>query len=360
VTTPLGGSTTAPYGADGSTAPSQDAGRPDTRFALAHLSDPHLPGHLDGWPVAMLNKRVFGYLSWRLHRAGIHRQEVLDALRQDLLRLRPDHVAVTGDIVNISLPAEFRRAGEWLRTLGMPADVSVVPGNHDAYVHVSWERSWAYWSEFLRGDTPPPGAARRTEVPAEAWFPVVRRRGPLALVGLSTAVPTAPGRATGTLGRSQLDRLARSLRELGAAGLFRVVLLHHPPHPAGAPATKVLTDAEHLQRVIAEQGAELVLHGHEHRLRMHELPGRDGTVPVFGVASASLLPQGSRVTAGQYHIHYVSRHPDGWAMETHIRSFDVHHHRFVETHRLQRVLHRGGTAVAFRAASPGSTPTPAL
>ena len=76
----------------------------------------------------------------------------------------------------------------------MPADVTVVPGNHDAYVHVSWERSWAHWSEFLRSDEPAhrhprPAetrvenrAEKRKEDPAEAWFPVVRRRGPLALV----------------------------------------------------------------------------------------------------------------------------------------------------------------------------------
>jgi 3',5'-cyclic AMP phosphodiesterase CpdA len=305
----------------------------------------------------MINKRVFGYLSWRLHRAGIHRVEVLEALREDLMHLRPNHVAITGDIVNISLPVEFRRAGEWLRTLGEPADVTVVPGNHDAYVHVSWDRSWAHWQEFMSSDGHPPLRQHRT--PADAVdrdFPIVRRRGPMAIIGLSTAEPTAPGRSSGSVGHRQLELLAGTLREEGEAGHFRVVLLHHPPNAANAPESKRLTDAQELQQVIAEAGAELVLHGHEHRLRMQELTGRCGVVPVFGVASASLLPQGTRATAGQYHLHYIARHPDGWSMETHIRGFDVRQHRFIETHRLQRVLPRP----AVEATSPGSTPVPAV
>ena len=97
----------------------------------------------------MFNKRIFGYLHWRFLRARIHRIEVLDALRDDLIRAAPDHVAVTGDIVNISLPTEFTRTGLWLRSLGSPSDVTIVPGNHDAYVAVSWDRSWAAWRDFM-------------------------------------------------------------------------------------------------------------------------------------------------------------------------------------------------------------------
>ena len=66
-----------------------------------------MPTKFGAWPSALLNKRVFGYLSWRFRRARIHRMEVLDALRRDLIEAAPDHVAVTGDIVNISLPSEL-------------------------------------------------------------------------------------------------------------------------------------------------------------------------------------------------------------------------------------------------------------
>ena len=38
-------------------------------------------------------------------------------------------------------------------------------------------------------------------------IPTLRRRGPVALIGLSSAVPTPPFMATGTLGRAQLEAL---------------------------------------------------------------------------------------------------------------------------------------------------------
>jgi 3',5'-cyclic AMP phosphodiesterase CpdA len=309
-------------------------------FVLAHLSDPHVPSRLDGWPTALLNKRVFGYLSWRLRRVRIHRREVLDALVRDLAERGADHVAVTGDIVNIALPKEFTRAADWLRTLNGAGPVTVVPGNHDAYVAVSWERSWAAWHEFMHSD----GHEAAEDVPpvhrsaaARGAFPFVRRRGPLALIGLSTAVPTAPGRSSGHVGARQLERLAHHLRTTGDAGLFRVVLLHHPPRAEKAPRHKQLTDAEAFVAVIAGHGAELILHGHEHRFRYEELAGPNGRVPVFGVPSASMLPRGDGGGAGQYHLHHIRRHTGHWSLETEIRSYSRAHGRFVESH-LRRLL----------------------
>lgn len=116
-------------------------------FILAHLSDPHVPTRLAPGVAALMSKRLLGYLSWRYRRSRIHRREVLDALERDLDDQRPDHVAVTGDLVNISLPAEFANAAEWLGGLGRCERVTVVPGNHDAYVSVPWTQSWALWAD---------------------------------------------------------------------------------------------------------------------------------------------------------------------------------------------------------------------
>jgi len=109
-------------------------------FTLAHLSDPHL-GAL-AWPgvSALLNKRALGYLSWTLRRRPVHEGTVLPALVEDLRRARPDHIVVTGDITNISLPDEFTRGAAWLRGLADAADLTVIPGNHDAYIGVPWEQ----------------------------------------------------------------------------------------------------------------------------------------------------------------------------------------------------------------------------
>src|SRR5262249_61279914 len=58
---------------------------------------------------------------------------------------------------------------------------------------------------------------------------------------------------------------------LGREGLFRVVLIHHPPVSRLPQHFKRLIDAAPLRRVIAAHGAELVLHGHAHvHLRSEE------------------------------------------------------------------------------------------
>ena len=339
--------------APGEEGPAGGEGPRPRGFVLAHLSDPHVPTRLDAGPHRLLNKRVFGYLSWRFRRARIHRREVLEALARDLAALRPDHVAVTGDIVNIALPHEFTRAAEWLRTLGDPARVTVVPGNHDAYVAIKWERSWAAWGDFMSSDGGGPGSGRADDEagagsPVAAigreWFPVFRRRGLVALVGLSTAVPTAPGHSSGRIGKAQLERAEDRLRAAGSAGLFRVVLLHHPPQATNAPHHKRLTDAGPFCEMIARSGAELVLHGHEHRFRREEIGGPHGPVPVFGVPSASMLPNAHGTTA-QYHVHHIEAAGGHWALSTRVHTYsDQHgsdqHGRFVESRRLEACLPR--------------------
>src|SRR5205085_6150088 len=134
----------------------------------------------------------------------------------DLKASAPDHIALTGDLVNISLAAEFPPARAWLEALGSAHDVTLVPGNHDAYVRKADGLSEIHWGAYMRGDGGEPG------------FPFVRRRGPLALIGLSSALPTGPFMATGCLGSEQLGRLEALLDELGQDDLFRVVLVHHP------------------------------------------------------------------------------------------------------------------------------------
>src|SRR3984893_3119034 len=109
-------------------------------FVLAHLSDPHLPP----LPVAsgreLAGKRALGYLNWTRNRHKIHRREVLDAIVADMRARHPDHIAVTGDLVNLALKAEFAPAQAWLASLGTPDHVTVVPGNHDAYVRATQHR----------------------------------------------------------------------------------------------------------------------------------------------------------------------------------------------------------------------------
>lgn len=295
-------------------------------FRLAHLSDPHVPPLPQPRVGELMNKRLFGYLSWQRRRKGIHRADMLDRLTEDLKSKQPDHVVVTGDLTNISLPGEFEAAAHWLRRLGTPDRVTVVPGNHDAYVAVPFERSWHHWAGYMSNEANGnPGQEPR----GFGDFPLVRRRGPVAVVGTSSALPTGPGMATGKLGPAQLGELERQLEILGREGLFRVVLMHHPPLDATTKHRKRLLDSTDFLAAVKRAGAELVLHGHDHRFLEAEIDGPGGPIPVFGVPSASARPYSDRPGA-HYFMYEVARTGTGWSLTARAQGLHPENDRFAE------------------------------
>lgn len=278
-------------------------------FLLAHLSDPHLaPQPKPRW-TELFNKRVTGFINWQRKRRFIHDAGVLAKIVADLKAQQPDHIACTGDLANIALPEEFRRARAWLEQLGSPQNVSLVPGNHDAYVRGAFANAKREWGAYMRGDD-------------DGSFPYLRRRGPLALIGLSTAVPTAPGLASGGLGTKQLAALAKLLGDLKDGGLFRVVLIHHPP-VSKAGWHKLLIDAAALKRVIAAHGTELLLHGHDHLAMLNWLEGPDAhCVPAVGVPSASAAPGTTKNAAG-YNLYAIDGATGAWRCDMIARGIDA-------------------------------------
>jgi len=279
-------------------------------FTLAHLSDPHLPP----MPAARLRdlagKRALGYLNWTRNRHKVHRRDVLDALVSDIQAQAPDQIAVTGDLVNLALDAEFAPSRAWLESVG-PADrVTVIPGNHDAYVHATQHRFAEAWGDYLRGDQAADGGVS---------FPLLRRRGPLALISASSAVPTPPLMATGWLGRSQLDALEPMLAQLAAEQAFRVLLIHHPLRSDSR--IKRLTDAAALIALLQRHGVELVLHGHDHVHSTIRIDGPRGKIPVIGVPSASAVAHG-RYPAAAYNLFSIEREGDAWRCEQTVRGID--------------------------------------
>src|SRR5262249_28344274 len=210
---------------------------------------PHL-GPLPKPRVSELaGKRATGFLHWQRTRRFIHRGDLLARTVADVKAQKPDHIAVTGDLVNISLASEYPPARAWLESLGNTRDVTLVPGNHDAYVHGASAHPQLHWGEYMRGDEG-----------GKPSFPFLRRRGLLALIGLSSAVPTVPLLSTGRLGAAQLARLAELLDCCREEGLFRVVMVHHPPTSRAARYLKRLVDGAALRAVLASHGAELVIH----------------------------------------------------------------------------------------------------
>jgi 3',5'-cyclic AMP phosphodiesterase CpdA len=297
-----------------SATPAENAG--STPFRFAQVSDPHL-SDLSGTRWRQLaSKRLLGYLSWRRRRRHEHRPEMLAALCADLRAVAPQHTVITGDLTHIALPEEFIQARDWLQRVGSAEAVTVVPGNHDSYVRTSWADSLDHWAEYMSSDE------RRAGATPEAVFPLLRVRGPLALIGLDSAVPSAPFMATGRLGKVQLERLADVLQRLRGSGLLRVLLLHHPPVPGEEKWRKRLTDAPQLCALLARHPVDMVLHGHRHRALQSVIRIPGSGIPVFGIPSASAAGIRSDYPS-EYNLYEVDAAPDGWRVRVSSRRFDA-------------------------------------
>lgn len=280
-------------------------------FRLAHLSDPHL-GPLP--PVGLtdlVSKRIFGYLNWYLHRSRtVLQADVIEAVTADIKATAPDHIAVTGDLVNLALKPEYCHAKEWLSQFGRPQDVSVVPGNHDAYVPGAVARARAIWADHMRGDQ------------GEAAFPYLRRRGEIALIGVSTAKATAPLMATGHIDRQQLQALEALLVESGHEGLCRIVMIHHPPVPGITHDYKRLVETPDIRAILARAGAELVLHGHTHKASLNWTNGPSGAIPIIGVQAASLQASPEKRGAG-WNLFEIDGAPGNWSIRMTERGYAI-------------------------------------
>jgi len=254
-----------------------------TTFRIAHLTDVHIPPLPKLSLGDLFGKRLLGLRSWHYKWKREHRPEILAALGRALAEIVPDHICITGDLTFTTHPAEVEQAHAWLETLGPAERVSLVPGNHDAYVPGALEHALERWDDWMRHDDT--GAVR---------FPYLQRRGPVDIIGLSTAIPLRLPITVGRIGAEQIERTRMLLEQTAGDGRPRIVLLHHPPQDGVARRSKQLLDRAALQQMIASQRVELMLHGHLHRPLQARLAGTPNPVTVLGSGSASAL-------GGRYH-----------------------------------------------------------
>jgi 3',5'-cyclic AMP phosphodiesterase CpdA len=266
-------------------------------FRLAHVTDLHMRSFAGARLRDFFGKRAIGALNLAVIRRRKYRMDLLAALGEDL-RTRPhDHLVVSGDLGNVSLLSEWRAARAWIeRTGASVANTTVIPGNHDAYVEEvvtsgAFEQLFAaYQSADLRlgSDT----------------YPFARLRGEIALVCANTCVPTGDLGAWGRVGEAQVRRLEALLAAPEVRARFRVLVIHHPPVMQRPPENRNLLDRARLAEVLARVGAELVVHGHDHRDEFAELAGPEGRrIPVVGAGSASYA--GAAERCSRYNIYEI-------------------------------------------------------
>lgn len=299
---------------------------------IAHISDVHLPQIVGFRPRHWNMKRALGYINWHRTRKRVVKADVIADLVADMKAKTPDHIAVTGDLVNVGLPQEIVSARAWLESLG-PADrVSVIPGNHDIYVPMRRDVGVQRWADYMSPDDY--GAAFPS---GEGGFPYVRRVGHVALVGVNSAIPTPVFVAAGRVGRDQFEALGSILDSLHREGLVRVVLIHHPPLPGQAAPRRALIDAAEMQGVLERHGAELVLHGHNHRNMRAACNGPHGEIPVIGIASGSYASASDVNSLARYNMLKFTRGARGDCIELIGRGLKVSGGPVVELERTQLV-----------------------
>jgi len=289
---------------------------------VAHFSDLHvLALEGVGW-ARYMNKRITGVANLALRRAPLeelsgawraaaarmpkrlrkkdfHVTAYVKRVAREIARVGVDHVVVTGDVTNLALEPEFAVARTILEGelhVG-PRDISIVPGNHDLYTRGALRdrRFGQFFADYTHSDLDV-----GVDVGA-GHFPYVKLRGPIAIVGLSSAVPKPPLVASGELGAAQLDALSRALAHAEVEKRTPVVLVHHPPI-APRTATKMfmqgLRDGGELLARLGDLPRGLVLHGHLHKRVQSRWPTRAGELLVVGATSASLHHEHAARMAG--------------------------------------------------------------
>jgi 3',5'-cyclic AMP phosphodiesterase CpdA len=253
---------------------------------LAHCSDLHLLSHDGARWLDLANKRWIGAMNLLSTRSRHYHVAAFEDMVADMNEQGIEHVLCTGDVTNLALRREFEFARGKFDQLALgPDHVTVIPGNHDAYVaegvplfaemfapYATTDAGWE-WPEGIDG----------------AQWPIVRVRGPLAIIGLSTSRATPWFTAYGSLGQEQIDRLKLALQDPRLMGKVRVVAIHHPPAGTRAKSRiRGLRDHAAFAQVIAECGANLIVHGHEHQCLVETLAGPEGApVSVRGVCSGT-------------------------------------------------------------------------
>ena len=310
---------------------------------FAHVSDLHLPFEPRLSGVQRISKRQLSVWSWRRRRA-LHPPTILGALTRDLQEQQLDHVLVTGDLVNFSLPGEYVQAARWLERLA-PADrISIVPGNHDALVPVPHGQGLGVWQRWTRVD---------------AGWPAVHRLGDVAFIGLDSALPTAPLLARGRLGDEQLQRLEALLTAEGAANRTRIVMLHHPPAAGAIGWRKALADAPALRGVLGRCGAELVLHGHARDARLDSVAGPTEPIPCLCVPSSTAVPSRKDQGARWHRLALLDTGGDNPRVEVEVRRWSPDAGRFTAQETFLLCLPRKPSPLGA-AAGHRSPPLPTL
>ena len=209
-----------------------------------------------------------------LHFGRIDRT-LVESLIECVAQLKPDVMAVSGDLTQRARTAQFMQARRFLDRL--PSPQIVVPGNHDVPLY-------DVFSRFLQ----PQDKYRRYITNDLEPF---HADDEIAVIGINTARSlTIKG---GRINSDQMARVCARLRPLGAA-ITKIIVTHHPFElPGGYGDAALVGRARRAMEMFASCGADLFLAGHLHvshtgsTAARYQISGHSALVVQAGTATSS-------------------------------------------------------------------------
>lgn len=268
---------------------------------ILHLSDLHLGPVPFPWREGL--KPMLGWINWA-RKPGAHSA---DALARTLTAVRtatPDHILLTGDIIELGQASEMAAALSMLTSITLPTRLSWCPGNHDVYTSAARARLLAQAGDWL---------CSRQELPLvdhRDLFPHATMVDGVAVIALCSGLPTWLFSAEGELGEGQLTRLDRLLARLATDRAFPLIGLHHPPVNDGLNPLQRLRDRDALLAVLARHRCEVLAHGHVHAPRRLEIDNAGTPLTLIGGASAS--SSGRNDAPAAFNLIEVKRTGQSW------------------------------------------------
>ena len=213
-----------------------------------------------------------------IHLSDLHFGRVDPAILGPLVKfisaVKPDVVAISGDLTQRARTTEFMAAREFLASIPFPQ--IVVPGNHDVPLHniVSrFARPLDRYLRYINADLQPFYADSE-----------------IVVAGVNTA--RAWTWKDGRINWSQLEKL-RAVLQAAPSHVTKIVVTHHPfDLPAGASG-RVVGRSRLAMKILAECGVDLLLAGHFHiadtgqTAKRYKMPGYSAIIVSSGTSTST-------------------------------------------------------------------------
>jgi 3',5'-cyclic AMP phosphodiesterase CpdA len=213
-----------------------------------------------------------------LHVSDLHfgrpaSSERLNSLRELIVELAPDAVAVSGDLTQRCTKKEFAQAREYLDKIGEVAPYIVIPGNHDIRWLGAVTRNMG---GLFRQRAHEFKYSRYKRYISEDLSPFLEVLGAV-IAGVNTAHGIARGSITrrfrdlGVIGhvkKQDIERVRKAF-ESASPDAARIVMIHHNPIRGELSGRHGLANTEQALHAFASLGTELILCGHDHLQAIH-------------------------------------------------------------------------------------------